>query len=773
MPQVRELNRTVRTLAAVVLMLTVLVGLPSAASADTGLEVSVPTELVAGKPATFVVELTADQAVTGTLSVRFEDTSYYQETVEVPGGSTKQFVLVTSAPPWSSLAAVVFEPDSGQRKVARINLTDPTTATDQVAVFPSLSGPGMPTTVETMVSGVRATTHRFDPALLRAGSEVLAPVGTVMMTADDFAVLDADQLMALRIWLVNGGVLLFDGTADGLPEALVDRQRITDNQAWVGQGTVRLVENTMADGLFDDLVVPTVSNDQAAGGPVGFSDPSATVRTLAQDSGISVLQIMPIILFLIVYILVVGPVLWLVLRSMNRQPLFWLAVPVLALGVTVGIWLVGRAQQSAATGAHATLVVDDNALSTTRTKELVFTRSGGFVGVTLDDGWRPTAEIVDPWNEFGPANQNLSSTERRGDAFGMDVAPASLAVVGVTRNQEAVDSPWTINIDGVDDQTLTGTLTNNTEHDLSGVVVAVGPAAAAVESAGPGESVEFTLNLGDGTRPASDMETGQDELTRRVQRSETDAPVNAGLFLDWRATAGLGSSSVVAVGWTDQLPSPVDTTDGKALDNGRTGFVTVTNVQDATTDPAVLRAFPSRSDVVSRFWQGDPGSDDLLDGEGVAELVYGPASAGPPGRAGGAVASAPAGDGTAGDGTDDAVVVGVTDEELSQVPQGDVAFNEESFVSTYRFELRPGLGNDQLAITARNIGGLDYWDGTEWAPSGIGSAGAVVDEVNWAIPAAAINDGVVLVRVWDDWSALVPILTVPEGSDELAWTVGG
>lgn len=66
-------------------------------------------------------------------------------------------------------------------------------------------------------------------------------------------------------------------------------------------------------------------------------------NSLSQDRLASVLSPLKILLLLLLYILLVGPVTWLILRKIDRREWAWLTIPALALVFTVGAFAVGRA----------------------------------------------------------------------------------------------------------------------------------------------------------------------------------------------------------------------------------------------------------------------------------------------------------------------------------------------------------------------------------------------------------------------------------------------
>lgn len=69
-------------------------------------------------------------------------------------------------------------------------------------------------------------------------------------------------------------------------------------------------------------------------------------NTIAQGEVASALSPLRIFLLLLVYILLAGPINWLVLRQLDRREWAWLTIPLLAIIVTTGAFAVGRGGRS-------------------------------------------------------------------------------------------------------------------------------------------------------------------------------------------------------------------------------------------------------------------------------------------------------------------------------------------------------------------------------------------------------------------------------------------
>lgn len=740
----------------------------SAASAATDMEVSVPTRVVSGRPATFVVDLTADQATTGTIRVSFESWNYYEELVEVPGGSTKRFVITTGSLSWGGQATVTFEGSDGSNKTARVAVEesmDPSVE-DAVAVFPSLTSNALPASVETVVDGRRANLHMFDPEFLRGGGDVLAPVGSILMTSADLADLDAQQLLAIESWVAGGGQMYYEGPVDKLPPEIRPDRSSGAADTWVGQGSVRPVDDgVLSGGDLDGILIPSAGRNMADG---GWSGPSELTRSLADDAGVSLLDIDPIILFLLAYVVLVGPVLWFTLRSMNRLPLFWVAAPVVALLSTGAIWAFGQATKSGTDSSFASIVVDNGPTTTTNVASLLLSPSGGWVGVDLGSDWQPTPMVSDPWTVFGDTVDGQIGGRVVGAGYGRDLPAGGVAVLQTTSTAASSSPSWSVSVDSLSDQLIEGTISNNTGRLLSGVTVGIGADAQTVDEVAPGGSQPFSINRRKVNVNNERLGSTMVELTKREARN--GAPVNAGLIQLWYDQARISNDSLVVVGWTDELASPTPI-NGDDEVRGRTGFLSVVNPQSAASADA-SSVLPARSRLLTKAFSGEFGTPPLVDQNGVARVVYGPAGEGHPGLAG--VDTGPD-DSPDTEGTETTLEEdsGVVVEDFDQADAQIVMPEGEEFIGVYAFDLYPGAEPPgQLVVVSNRLHGLDYWDGTAWAPSGLATDNAGRGPVAWALPKSAIQNGTVLLRSSEAWESSDMSLKAAEPDEVLAWTVG-
>lgn len=537
------------------------------ASAETSITVETPagTLYQPGRPVPLVVTVSADQLVQGEVVARVTDgpPSAVRQQVEVPGGSTKRVVLVLDVPPWSMGPTVTFSEDG--RVVARGGSLRPVRDEEPVGVFPSLSARDLPESVPLSVDVGRAMLFAFDPTLLAEGPAVLNPFTHLALTASDLDALEADAVDLIWGWVEQGGRLLVDESVPppGLPPSL----ELVDGRATLGSGDVVLTGGAMGDGRYEGVFRPapmSTMHDLPFG-----SMWAPTLPQLAADAGIRTPRLTGLLVLIGGYILLVGPLLWLVLRRRGRELALWVAVPAVATLATAIVWVAGVRLRSEANAGHATLVVASGRTTTGVTDLLVASPNGGQVAVALPEGWRPSALRSE---EFG-GGMGLPEPVLEGDEMRVRVDAGSFGVFRAT-GPLAEPPPWEITAEA-DGSGVVGRVTNTTSHDLQDVVVFAGATFDEVGSVAAGASAEYRLGDGASSFPMEPSLT-QTMLGDGGMGSGPSPAAAGGAFSRWlteRGQSAFTPGTVTAVGWTRDLPAPLGTASNGGVSTGRTGFV--------------------------------------------------------------------------------------------------------------------------------------------------------------------------------------------------------
>lgn len=588
--------RLLRRLLGVIALAVAGVALPAVpAAAEPAVSVTTPAgdRYTAGQPLPLLVQITGSRATEGTVTVRVEGVETASERFEVAGGATKTIVVVTDTLPWGGSVVVDVETSDGDLTV-RPRLIDDREA-ELVGVLASMADRGLPATTRTVTGDRLARLYPVPEAVITEGGGALQVFDAIVGSGTDLDRLSDHALAGLRRWTASGGHLLLDDpvgtTLRGFTVDL-DGARVP-----YGFGSIAFTDGAVRRGDVANLV-PTSIKIRA--GEVGMAvDPSLSGRILLSDAGITVPGIGALLGLVGVYIVAVGPVLFLILRRHERQPLAWALIPALA-AVTIGlVYAVGRAQRSDVDIAHATVVADIAGTRIERSEILVAASNGGFVGVDLASGFENAGQL---FNELGGGL--VRPVEQRDDAIGLDLNPgeaARIVVERVTDSTAAPASPLVVT-SMVGDRALTGTVTNNGDVTLTSVQVAAGNDVVNIDALEPGESAEFSLDDRFAYVPVIN-----DRLLQQMDQGGFDpfgrlegGAVNAGALVGWiqRFPSSRSTAQVLAVGWTRDVVAPVRTDDGELIERGRTAFVTVTPL----THSSEAVAFGEARTELQRLW---------------------------------------------------------------------------------------------------------------------------------------------------------------------------
>jgi hypothetical protein len=152
-----------------------------------------------------------------------------------------------------------------------------------------------------------------------------------------------------------------------------------------------------------------------------------------------------------------------------------------------------------------------------------------------------------------------------------------VGVVAAETTQPATEPSWGFDLEP-DGDSLAGTITNLSGHDLEEVFVASGQGFTHIDHIGAGDSAEVTL--ADVDVPPITNDRFMERLFNSDPWSANDGPVNAGLLTEWLSRHPLlrAPGYLIAVGWTREESGPLLTTRGTPVESGRTAFLSVARV---------------------------------------------------------------------------------------------------------------------------------------------------------------------------------------------------
>ena len=535
------------------------------AGADTRIEVEAGYAggyFVPGRPVVVRVSVSSDRLLRGDLQVE-QDLSGESPPIVVPievaGGSAKEVVVAVPTMPTFDRLKVTASLD-GTRKSAEARYADDV---ELIGLLPGVAEDAPGQLPVPMDLGT-ARFAQLDEATLAAPG-ALDALGTIVSGVDGLAGLDGRASANLITWLDQGGHLVVDSPAgtevEGLPDAwqLVDSTRVA-----AGRGEVRSVSGAVARGSWADVVEPTsapVNTNEMS--RMGFATEEVST-TLARDSGLELPPNTWLIGFLVVYVLLVGPAAYVLVRRRRRANVAWLGIGAVAVVFTAAAFVGGRDIRSGTQAAHASFVETGAGGS----------RAYSYLGLVSPSGTDPEVGLPGDWAASG----YFSMWSDPGMADGFTSSPSRVELLGdrvetrlgLEAGGYGVMSTWGP-LDGVTgievtataaaDGTVRGTVRNTTDAPLDEVLLMVGTRASGIGELAPGQTTEWELLPGKGepSDPWSPPETPWDRFTGWNELPDEDSPVDYPLWVQRRIGEidPYATGWVTAAGWTRSWRPPV------------------------------------------------------------------------------------------------------------------------------------------------------------------------------------------------------------------------
>ncbi len=216
-------------------------------------------------------------------------------------------------------------------------------------------------------------------------------MSTIGAAADELVRLPPATRSALLAWVEQGGHLLVDAdrgqTVEGLPAPW---QPGSDGRASAGRGEIRLTGGAMANGQWPGLVEPT--GWAATGDPSLRFGNGFVAQVLANEAGLNAPRLGWLVAFLVLYVLVAGPLVFLVVRRRGHPELAWIAVPLVAVMFTAGAYVGGRGLRNTTRQVDTSIVTTGVSGTTADTWTGVFSARGQTSRLLIGSGWRPAGE---------------------------------------------------------------------------------------------------------------------------------------------------------------------------------------------------------------------------------------------------------------------------------------------------------------------------------------------------------------------------------------------
>ena len=524
------------------------------------------------------VVISSVRSVTGVLRVSAQSSdgsrSARKLSVEVPAGGRKQFHLL--APTTTDAALLVDFVASGKVVVSeRVALIIPQ---DEVLVgWMEEALPAGLAGLKARATGAEVRAVHIPEGWADLGPDAMAPLAYVVVTGDRLRQGGDPFRQRLLDWTLLGGSLVI-ATADPNDLELdggLSSDWVRQGDGWVGEpgplGTIHAPDViSTASGLGEVIVVArplsSIDGDRslwfelirshesvvtAPGGFDGFRS-SFDVANLLSRLNPTAVGLVWFLFFLVAYLLLVGPINYLVLKRLKRTELGWVTIPFLALFFCLVAYVLARGSRGGSALQQASMTFTTAAGSVGEQTVTVTSSRGGRVrlGFGTQDvkGLRPS--------QFG-INQGLISSEVEVRAQGSDaliesspfsVAAAEAGVAKVSGHLEA-----TLQWDGVG---FEGKVVNRTPSMLRGVTVRLAQAETNIGDLKPGASRDFTMVLpirarGGGNQGFMGDPFGRDEDPEKLLRIALLSELDEALGLRTNRLSGL------VYGFTDRANTEV------------------------------------------------------------------------------------------------------------------------------------------------------------------------------------------------------------------------
>lgn len=461
----------------------------SADESDGGFE---PVTVTAGYAGAFVsgrqlpvrVTVRANRLVRGELRADIEADGRKHTVsmpVEAPGGTVKQFAFVASGATTQGQVNIKVEVSS-EKTVVGSATTTLSVARDQELVGLTtsvLAGRPVPGPAPLAIDVGTARFAELTEGDLGAAPAALDSLSSIAIVPDELSHLSKDTVNAVLLWVQNGGRLLVDGTDGpiaGIPAAWKPG---STGRVKAGRGDIIRTGDALAKGRWDRLVEPRAMLATSTA-TQGFADSPPLSQTLARQAGLRLPEARWLAGYFAFYILLVGPLCWVLLRRSRREHLAWLVVPVVGLLFSGGAVVVGRGLRASRPTAHASVLSTGVAGNVERTTIGVLSGGPSSMGVQFPKGWTVTEDV-----ENGIGNPPLVAVGSDGPSASRRLEAAQFAMIsGSGPSDVAGGLIVTAKADG---SKVTGTVRNTLPFNVRQVAILVGSDVAQVGGVGAGE----------------------------------------------------------------------------------------------------------------------------------------------------------------------------------------------------------------------------------------------------------------------------------------------
>lgn len=500
--------------------------------------------------------------------------------------------------------------------------------------------------------------------------------------------LGPEQLTALRGWIAGGGRLVVvggttgPGSLNGFPDAILPYRptatidvapsslaallgqlpadaadvpalggdllggralassgdRVVAADRAYGSGSVTLLGFDPTVGWLGDSdagealwrrVLPARGN----GGPV-IGDDSQIVSAVSQLPSLALPPIGGLVALLGAYILLIGPINYIVLRRLDRREWAWLTMPVLIGAFAVGAYGFGSLLRGSELILNEVAIVRGAPGATDGTAQVylgVFSPSRGTYQLRVPGGALLSAPVSGDF--FGGQTNAAQLDILQGDPARIRDLGVGFGSLRTVRAETAVQVPLVEAALRLDDGRLTGTVTNRSQQALLKPAVVLGGTVATLDDLAPGATgtvdvplapFQFDIQLSDKVVGPVFFGDGR-ELGEDAARLYARHTIIGQLTYDpnFGFTGQLPAEGPVVLAWADGNLLDVEIEGQQPRRTGNVLYFLPTDLAvagEVTFRTDLLRSTVVRTDAA--FFSKDPYSINM--GQGSAEIAYRP-----------------------------------------------------------------------------------------------------------------------------------------------------
>lgn len=384
---------------------------------------------------------------------------------------------------------------------------------------------------------------------------ILPALDTVVMSPAGFRSLTTVEQTNLLLWTAAGRQLAVADLPGSIDAELPQEWSSSEAQVSVGTGLIRYLGTD-----WSTRVPPGISTATSAQWVAGWFQPSSS--ELLSDAGFRIPGLGVMSILLLVYLLLAGPVTFVVLTKMKRQTLAWVVVPALAAIFAVGVFGVGRVLSSTRGNGYAS-IMEVSPAGTSVTESVLIAKSGR-QNVELPEGWSLVSTGLSTGDGGDVGAPVVISPTRSVTNLRFDIDTGSGGTAVLRGATDKLDSAISIDDVSIEGTTLQGVVRNGTDEKLENVTVMVGDRLTSVGVVNAAESGEFVLELAaNPNRFAPELRTwdvdprdGQQFGAPRAGGAVQDGPANGSSWLEWRVSrlgTAIPEGMITAVGWSRDL----------------------------------------------------------------------------------------------------------------------------------------------------------------------------------------------------------------------------